>query len=157
MAEFIRKHDYKYIHEPRGAESDSWRRALELLAGKREVFGNQVRRMSGRSEEPDALTLPQETAHEADKQEGLSEVVERLEFEKEKLRLKCENLREEYSKEKSRASSLHYISWKVTEDNKNLQKDLAEAKTQAQGYAAQIDQLNREIERLRSLLDKQSR
>lgn len=47
LAEFIRKHDYKYIHEPRGAESDSWKRALEMLVGKREVFPNQVRRETG--------------------------------------------------------------------------------------------------------------
>ncbi|NWF54903.1 MAG: hypothetical protein HXY45_08940 [Syntrophaceae bacterium] len=42
LAEFIRKNDYKYSHEPRGAESDSWKRSLEMLAGKREVFPNQV-------------------------------------------------------------------------------------------------------------------
>jgi len=47
LGEFIRKHDYKYIHEPRGAESDSWKRALEMLVGKREIFPNQVRREPG--------------------------------------------------------------------------------------------------------------
>jgi hypothetical protein len=52
LAEFIRKHDYKYIHELRGAESDSWKRALEMLVGKREVFPNQVRREAGRTEMP---------------------------------------------------------------------------------------------------------
>jgi hypothetical protein len=51
LEEFIRKHDYKYAHEPRGAESDSWKRALEMLAGKREVFPNQVRRETGGTEE----------------------------------------------------------------------------------------------------------
>jgi hypothetical protein len=79
-------------------------------------------------------------------------VVERLEFEKEKLRLKCESLQEEYGKEKGRASSPHYISWKVTEDNKNFQKDLAEAKTRAQAVAAQIEQLNRESDQLKKIL-----
>ena len=157
LEEFIRKHDYKYVHEPRGAESDSWKRALEMLAGKREVFGNQIRRVTGRSEEPAATFSPQEAAQEENTQEESSEGVERMEFEKEKLRLKCENLQGEYGKEKSCTSSLHYVAWKVTEDNKNLQKDLAEAKAQAQGYAAQIDQLKRKIERLRSLLDEQAR
>ena len=52
LAEFIRKHDYKYIKEPRGAESDSWKRALEMLVGKREVFPNQVRRETGGTDVP---------------------------------------------------------------------------------------------------------
>ena len=50
LEEFIRKHDYKYAHEPRGAESDSWKRALEMIAGKREIFPNQVRREAERTE-----------------------------------------------------------------------------------------------------------
>jgi hypothetical protein len=50
LEEFIRKHDYKYADEPRGEESDSWMRALEMLAGKREVFPNQVRRETERTE-----------------------------------------------------------------------------------------------------------
>jgi hypothetical protein len=48
LAEFIRKQDYKYAQEVRGAESGSWKRALEMLAGKREVFCNQVRRETER-------------------------------------------------------------------------------------------------------------
>jgi len=52
LGEFIRKHDYKYVHEPRGAESHSWKRALEMLVGKREVFPNQVRRETGGPEVP---------------------------------------------------------------------------------------------------------
>jgi hypothetical protein len=50
LEEFIRKHDYKCAHEPQGAESDSWKRALEMLVGKREVFPNQVRREAQRTE-----------------------------------------------------------------------------------------------------------
>lgn len=52
LADFIRKHDYEHIHEPRGAESDSWKRALEMLVGKREVFPNQVRRETGGTDVP---------------------------------------------------------------------------------------------------------
>jgi hypothetical protein len=152
LAEFIRKHDYKFVHEPRGAESDSWRRALELVAGKREVFGNQIRRMSDGRDGPAAAFSPPEAVQDENTRQELSEVVERLEFEKEKLRLKCESLQEEYGKEKGRASSPHYISWKVTEDNKNFQKDLAEAKTRAQAVAAQIEQLNRESDQLKKIL-----
>jgi Family of unknown function (DUF6062) len=44
LAEFCRKHDYRFAHESWGSESDSWLRALELLAGKPEVFGNDIHR-----------------------------------------------------------------------------------------------------------------
>jgi hypothetical protein len=49
LDEFCRKHDYRFAREPWGAESDSWLRAIELLAGKPEVFGNDIhRRKPGR-------------------------------------------------------------------------------------------------------------
>jgi len=38
LEEFIRKHDYRFSREPYGPERDSWRRAIEKLVGKREVF-----------------------------------------------------------------------------------------------------------------------
>jgi hypothetical protein len=44
LDEFCRKHDYRFAHESWGAESDSWLRAIELLAGKPEVFGSDVHR-----------------------------------------------------------------------------------------------------------------
>ena len=39
-----RKHDYRLAHASWGAESDAWLRAIELLAGKPEVFGSDVHR-----------------------------------------------------------------------------------------------------------------
>lgn len=45
LEEFSRKHDYHFSQEPWGAESDSWLRAIELLAGRPGVFGNDVHRM----------------------------------------------------------------------------------------------------------------
>jgi len=33
LREFRRKHDYRFSHEEYGAESDSWRRAVRLIAG----------------------------------------------------------------------------------------------------------------------------
>ncbi len=33
VRESIRKHDYRYIDEPRGSEMTSWRRAAQLCAG----------------------------------------------------------------------------------------------------------------------------
>jgi hypothetical protein len=44
LEEFYRKHDYRFAHESWGSESDSWLRAIELLAGKPEVFGNDIHR-----------------------------------------------------------------------------------------------------------------
>jgi len=34
LEEYLRKHDYRYAHEPYGAEKDSWLRAIELFVGK---------------------------------------------------------------------------------------------------------------------------
>ena len=44
LDEFCRKHDYRFTHESWGAESDAWLRAIELLVGKPEVFGNDIHR-----------------------------------------------------------------------------------------------------------------
>jgi hypothetical protein len=44
LEEFCRKHDYRFAGESWGAESDSWLRAIELLVGKPDVFGNDIYR-----------------------------------------------------------------------------------------------------------------
>jgi Family of unknown function (DUF6062) len=44
LEELCRKHDYRFAHESWGSESDSWLRAIELLAGKPDVFGNDIHR-----------------------------------------------------------------------------------------------------------------
>jgi hypothetical protein len=44
LEEFCRKHDYRFSHASWGSESDSWVRAIELLAGKPDIFGNEVHR-----------------------------------------------------------------------------------------------------------------
>ncbi|HSF33860.1 MAG TPA: DUF6062 family protein [Candidatus Tectomicrobia bacterium] len=44
LEEFCRKYDHRFSHESWGGESDSWLRAIELLAGKPDVFGNEVHR-----------------------------------------------------------------------------------------------------------------
>jgi Family of unknown function (DUF6062) len=45
LDELCRKHDYRFTHESWGAESDAWLRAIELLVGKPEGFGNDIHRM----------------------------------------------------------------------------------------------------------------
>jgi hypothetical protein len=44
LNEYIRKLDYRFAQEAPGIEKDSWLRAVELLAGKAGVFGDQMRR-----------------------------------------------------------------------------------------------------------------
>jgi hypothetical protein len=39
LDEFIRKQDHRFAHEPPGSESDSWRRAIDLVAGTPECAG----------------------------------------------------------------------------------------------------------------------
>jgi len=38
LSEFMRKHDYHFSNEPRGEESDSWRRAVNMMTGRKDVF-----------------------------------------------------------------------------------------------------------------------
>jgi len=38
LQELCRKFDYRFAHEPRGKEADSWTRAVRLLAGEPGVF-----------------------------------------------------------------------------------------------------------------------
>lgn len=42
LDEFRRKHDYRFGREGWGAESDSWLRAIEMLAGKPGIYGSDV-------------------------------------------------------------------------------------------------------------------
>jgi len=35
LKEYRRKHNYRYAHEPYGAEKDAWIRAIELFVGRR--------------------------------------------------------------------------------------------------------------------------
>ncbi len=46
LGEFIRKLDYRFAKEPKGSERDSWRRAIEQFSGHREIFGNEVLRVT---------------------------------------------------------------------------------------------------------------
>ncbi len=44
LKEFIRKQDYQYRHEPMGSEIDSWKRSLEMMVGKPNIFSHHMRR-----------------------------------------------------------------------------------------------------------------
>jgi hypothetical protein len=42
LGEYDRKRAYQFSNEPKGSETDSWRRVIEQFVGKREVFGNEM-------------------------------------------------------------------------------------------------------------------
>jgi len=46
LAEFIRKQDYQHRHELMGKEIDSWKRVLEMVTGKQNIFAHQMRQRS---------------------------------------------------------------------------------------------------------------
>ena len=86
VAEFLRKQDYHFVHEPRGAEVDSWKRAMEMVVGKREIFPSQMDR-GGREEEG---------LFEEESPVGMSGGTEEIKLENEKLRHRYESRIREY-------------------------------------------------------------
>lgn len=42
LGEFWRKHDYRFSHEPKGPETDSWFRAIRFFVGLRELEGSDM-------------------------------------------------------------------------------------------------------------------
>jgi len=51
LGEFLRKHDYRFQHEPLGREKDSWKRALRFIVGTEEIESKNVATKSRRREE----------------------------------------------------------------------------------------------------------
>lgn len=43
LDEFIRKQDYRFSHEPKGGERDSWSRAIDLVSGLWQMGGGRFR------------------------------------------------------------------------------------------------------------------
>jgi len=48
LAEFCRKHDYRFSREAWGTEANAWQRGIEVLAGKAGIFGNDLQRQEWR-------------------------------------------------------------------------------------------------------------
>jgi len=155
VAEFVRKQDYQYAAEPSGPEIDSWKRSLEMVVGKREIFPGQMRRESVESEPsfgPPPAAIQDSPLSRVEEPEGQREIVKKLKFENEKLRRKCEELREEHTKESSRASSLHQIVWRLSDDKMILKENLSTANARDREHIEHIERLKKEVERLKSLL-----
>ena len=159
VAEFVRKQDYQYAAEPSGPEIDSWKRSLEMVVGKREIFPGHMRRERVELESsfaPSPAALRDLIPSKVEESEGQRGIIEKLKFENEKLRRKYEELKEEYNKESSRAASLHQIAWKITEDNKTLKTKVEKAKTEIKEFAERFEKLNKEKDSLKELLKKES-
>lgn len=99
LRDLIRKHDYRYAEEARGAEAGSWRRAVELFVGKPQVFGNERPSWLAMTPPPGeappaapAAVPPQGT--EADQAELRAEL-ERLRFENARLERKIKEISRE--------------------------------------------------------------
>lgn len=158
VAEFVRKQDYQYTAEPSGTEIDSWRRSLEMVVGKREIFPGHMRRESVELEssfDPSPAAIQDSPPSSFEESDGQPGIIEKLKFENEKLRRKYEELKEEYNKESSRAASLHQIAWKMTEGTKTLKMKVEEAETQIKEFAERFEEMNKEIKRVKELLKKE--
>ena len=90
VAEFVRKQDYHFFREPRGAEVDSWKRAMEMVVGRREIFPSQMDR-GGREEE---------APFEEESPVGMSGETEEIDLENEKLRRRYESRIQEYESQR---------------------------------------------------------
>ena len=44
LGEYDRKRAYQFSNEPKGSETNSWKRVLNQFAGRREIFGNEMDR-----------------------------------------------------------------------------------------------------------------
>ncbi len=161
LKEFIRKHDYRFASEPMGEEGTSWRRAIELFTGKPDVFGNERFGIAPRNiqtileEFQQPSTSPSQVYPEGgegkteEEREALLGELEQLRFENEKLKRRIDEISREWSKESSRAAALHYQVYKLSEDLKVLELNLAGAQGESQGWKQLVDHLREEIQRLR--------
>jgi len=166
LKEFIRKHDYRFASEPMGKEGTSWRRAIELFTGKPDVFGNERFGIAPRDiqmildEFQQPSTSPSQVSPEGGEREtepgreALLSELEQLRFENEKLKRRIDEIIREWSKESSRAASLHYQMYKLSEDLKVLKLNLAGAQGESQGWKQLVKHLREEIQRLKGQTQK---
>jgi hypothetical protein len=153
LQEFIRKQDYRFRKEPMGDEGTAWRRSIELLTGKVGIFG------------PDRPLAPLETSQPRELAEGteaegmppavqLQEENERLRFENEKLRRRIDEITKLWSHESSRAASLHFQVFELSQDKQTLEFNLAGARGERQTWEALVARLRAEIATLQEELER---
>jgi hypothetical protein len=148
LQEFIRKQDYRFRKEPMGDEGTAWRRSIELLTGKAGVFG------------PDRPLAVLETSQPHQSEEGaeagamppaaeLQEENEQLRFENEKLRRRIDEITKLWSQESSRAASLHFQVFELSQDKQTLEFNLAGARGERRTWEAAVARLREEIATLK--------
>ncbi len=144
LKNFVAKHGYRAAEPFTEAEARSWALVIELLSGAPGIFGNELH--SGRSTAqpapPPAGPVDQLPSSESD--------VETLGFEKEKLELRVKELTDQLSDVSSRAAALHYRLWKVLEDRKVLEMNLAGEQGSSRLLERTIEELRKEIDRLKA-------
>lgn len=127
LEEFARKFDYRYANEPRGRETSSWHRVLDVFVGRPAIFGPE------RGTEPvepapelqsTALTVGEPS--ESVETERFSEI-ETLRFENQKLHRRIQELLTQQAQERETRLALEFQVLKLTADLKAMAADLAAA------------------------------
>ncbi len=146
LKRFIEKHDYRATEKFTEEEAESWRQAVEMLAGGFGLFGNALH--PGRRAMPSApLAAP--SPAESPAAEG---DLETLRFEKAKLELRLKQLTDQFNEVSSRAASLHYRLWQVLEDRKVIEMNLSGEQAAGRIWERRLEELQQEIERLQAQL-----
>jgi len=141
---FVRKHDYRNQEPFTEAEASSYRRAFEMLSGRRGVWGNDVHALAG-GVRPGAWSLAAESA-------GEETGAERDLFEHGKLELRVKELTAQLNEALSRAAALHYRLSRVAEDRDALELNLSGERGANELAMRTIGDLRAENERLRAEL-----
>lgn len=142
---FVGKHDYRNEEPFTEAEASSYRRAFEMLSGRRGVWGNDVRRPAGGALPGARLRSAEGARNEAGVQGDV--------FERGKLELRVKELTELLNEALSRAAALHYRLSRVAEDRNALELNLAGERGANELAMRTIGDLRAENARLRAELD----
>lgn len=158
LRSFIDKHDYRRRSPFTDDEASSWTRAIEFMAGRPELFGNDIARGLARTEATPAGPAAAEPRPDAPQSaETLRERLETLAFEKGRLELRLGELMQQLGDESSRAAALHYRPWSTNEDRKAVEMKLAGEPASARTWESAVQELQAEVEQLRARLAKYER
>ena len=127
------------------AEASSYRRAYEMLAGRRGIYGNDLHGALGSNTAPPA---PRAAAGHGEAPRETDEG-----FERRKLELRVRELTEQFSQASSRAAALHYRLSRVAEDRNALELNLSGERGANALAMGTIADLRAENERLRAELE----
>ncbi|MBI2160015.1 MAG: hypothetical protein HYU25_06525 [Candidatus Rokubacteria bacterium] len=144
---FIWKHDYRNTEPFTDPEASSYRRAFEMLAGRRELWGSDVH---GPAPARAAAWSPRRRAPAPTGPEP--DAVDDA-FERGRLELRVRELTEQVNETMSRAAALHYRLSRVAEDRDALELNLSGERGANELAMRTLEDLRVENERLRAELD----